>query len=187
MSPFVRASLTESQSAMNAPVMDAVLVPPSACITSQSIQNVRSPRYAKSSTARSERPMSRCISCVRPPTLPTVDSRLILCPELRGSIPYSAVSQPLPLPFRKGGTDSSRVAVQSTFVSPTSISTEPSACFMYFLVILTGLISPGFLPSNRIKTFHVALKVFWRHLFSKKGGRFLELKLYAFYPVFQLC
>jgi hypothetical protein len=30
----------------------------------------------------------------------------------------------------KGGTPSSTLAVQSTFVSPASISTEPSACFV---------------------------------------------------------
>jgi hypothetical protein len=45
----------------------------------------------------------------------------------RGSMPYSAVTQPWPLPRRKGGRLSSTLAVHSTRVSPTSISTEPSA------------------------------------------------------------
>ena len=45
----------------------------------------------------------------------------------RGSMPYSAVTQPAPLPLRKGGTFSSTEAVHSTRVLPHSISTEPSA------------------------------------------------------------
>ena len=48
-----------SASATNAPVMDAVRVPPSAWMTSQSIQIVRSPSAGRFVTARSERPMSR--------------------------------------------------------------------------------------------------------------------------------
>jgi hypothetical protein len=47
---------------------------------------------------------------------------------LRGSMLYSAVTQPVPLPLRNGGTFSSTLAVQSTQVSPCLISTEPSAC-----------------------------------------------------------
>ena len=53
----------------------------------------------------------------------------------RGSIPYSAVTQPLPLRYRNGGTFSCTEAVQMTRVSPTSMSTEPSACLMKFGVI----------------------------------------------------
>jgi hypothetical protein len=45
----------------------------------------------------------------------------------RGSIAYSAVIQPVPVPFKKGGTFSSMLAEQTTFVSPTSMRTEPSA------------------------------------------------------------
>ena len=55
--------------------MDAVRVPPSACSTSQSIVMVRSPSAFRSITARSERPMSRWISCVRPLCLPFAASR----------------------------------------------------------------------------------------------------------------
>ena len=40
---------------------------------------------------------------------------------------YSAVSQPLPLPRRKGGTPSCTDAVQMTFVLPQQISAEPAA------------------------------------------------------------
>ena len=45
--------------AMNAPVMDAVRVPPSAWITSQSRKMVRSPSFSMSVTARNERPIRR--------------------------------------------------------------------------------------------------------------------------------
>jgi hypothetical protein len=55
----------------------------------------------------------------------------------RGSMPYSAVSQPWPLPFRKPGTFSSMEAVH-TLVSPNSISTEPSACLVYWRVMRTS-------------------------------------------------
>ena len=71
--------------------------------------------------------MSRWISCVRPPTLPAVDSRCERVVVARGSIPYSAVTQPLPLFRRNGGTRSSTLAVQMTFVLPASTSTDPSA------------------------------------------------------------
>jgi hypothetical protein len=43
-------------------------------------------------------------------------------------MPYSAVTQPSPLPRLCGGTFSSTDAVHSTLVWPNSISTEPSAC-----------------------------------------------------------
>ena len=62
-------------SATNAPVMDAVRVPPSAWITSQSIQTVRSPNFSRSTTARRERPMRRWISWVRPEARPLLTSR----------------------------------------------------------------------------------------------------------------
>ena len=50
--------------------MAAQRVPPSAWMTSQSTVKVRSPRMSSRVTARSERPMRRWISCVRPPTRP---------------------------------------------------------------------------------------------------------------------
>ena len=96
-------------------------------MTSQSIQIVRSPSSVSVMIDRSDRPMSRWISCVRPPTLPAVDSRVVRVVVARGSMPYSAVTQPLPVPRMNGGTRSSTDAVHSTFVSPTSIITEPSA------------------------------------------------------------
>ena len=87
---------------------------------------VRSPSAFISMTERSERPMSRWISCVRPETRPRMDSRDVRVSVELGSREYSAVSQPSPLPFRKPGTRSSIVAAQITLVLPTSMSTEPA-------------------------------------------------------------
>ena len=47
--------------------------------------------------------MSRWISCVRPETFPRTDSRGIRSFDERGSMPYSAVTQPFPLPFEPMG------------------------------------------------------------------------------------
>ena len=44
----------------------------------------------------------------------------------RGSMEYSAVTQPSPLPLRQRGTPSVTEAVQKTFVSPKETRTEPS-------------------------------------------------------------
>ena len=71
--------------------------------------------------------MSRWISSVRPPCLPVAASRRIRSWVERGSIPYSAVTQPAPVPKTWGGTRSSTDAVQSTWVSPKRARQEPSA------------------------------------------------------------
>ena len=84
--------------------MAAVRVPPSACSTSQSRWMVRSPSAARSNTARIERPIRRWISCVRPLCLPRAASRSLRVWVARGSMPYSAVTQPSPLPRLCGGT-----------------------------------------------------------------------------------
>ena len=80
-----------------------------------------------STTPRRLRPIRRWISCVRPLCLPRAASRSVRVLVERGSMPYSAVIQPWPRPFRKPGTFSSTLAVQSTFVSPKATSTDPSA------------------------------------------------------------
>jgi len=72
--------------------------------------------------------MRRWISWVRPVCRPRAASRAVRVCVARGSMPYSAVIQPWPLPRRNGGTVSSTLAVHSTCVSPNSTSTEPSAC-----------------------------------------------------------
>ena len=54
-------------------------------------------------------------------------SRRLRSPVEAGSIPYSAVTQPLPLPAIHFGTFASTEAVQITRVPPTAISADPSA------------------------------------------------------------
>ena len=71
--PAATMRSSASASATNAPVTDAVRVPPSAWITSQSSHTVRSPSAFRSVTARSVRPIMRWISSVRPDWRPRVD------------------------------------------------------------------------------------------------------------------
>src|SRR5215831_19061203 len=121
--------VTQSCNATQAPVMAAVRVPPSAWITSQSIVTCRSPSAGRSSTARRLRPISRWISMVRPLCLPADASRRVRSEVARGSMPYSAVTQPRAWPLSQGGSRSSSVAVTSTWVSPNFTKQEPSAYF----------------------------------------------------------
>ena len=75
---------------------------------------------------------------MRPPTLPADASRCVRVDVARGSMPYSAVTQPLPVLRRNGGTRSSTLAVQITRVRPASISTDPSACMVNDGVMRVG-------------------------------------------------
>src|SRR5579875_381057 len=100
---------------------------PTEMAASQSTMIWRSPRARRSQTARSERPISRWISCVRPDCRPRVASRATRSAEDPGSSEYSAVSQPRPDPRSQRGTSSSTEAVHSTFVFPIETSTEPGA------------------------------------------------------------
>ena len=59
--------------------------------------------------------------------LPLTTSRGVRLAVARGSMEYSAVTQPLPLLRRNGGTESSTVAAHNTWVWPSFISTDPSA------------------------------------------------------------
>ena len=130
----------------------AVRVPPSACSTSQSIEMEFSPSAARSIAARSERPISREISWVRPPMRPLTDSRSLRVRVARGSIEYSAVTQPRPLPLRQRGTPCTTDAAHSTLVSPNSISAEPSAYFCQSRVIVIGRSWSAARPSGRDMT-----------------------------------
>ena len=107
--------------------MAAVRVPPSAWRTSQSRTMVFSPSALVSMTARSERPTSREISWVRPPIRPLTDSRSERVFVERGSMAYSAVTQPVPFPLSQRGTPSVNDAAHSTRVRPNSTRTLPSA------------------------------------------------------------
>src|SRR5712691_3242981 len=124
---FIQAR--QSCSAIQAPVIAAVRVPPSAWITSQSMVTCRSPMASSSTTARSERPISRWISSVRPVWRPPDASRRVRSSVARGSMPYSAVIQPRACPLSHGGSRSSSEAVTSTWVSPNFTKQEPSAYF----------------------------------------------------------
>src|SRR5688572_25287847 len=123
--PLATIQSNASTSATHAPVIAAVRVPPSACNTSQSTLRVYSPHAKSSSIARTLRPMSRWISWVRPPICPR--SRAVRVEVARGSIAYSAVSQPSPRPRRHPGTPSSTDAVQRTRVAPNETRHDPSA------------------------------------------------------------
>ena len=80
-----------------------------------------------SHAARSERPISRWISTVRPLCLPFAASRSTRSGDDPGSIEYSAVTQPLPCCLIQRGTSSSMLAVHSTRVLPKLTSTLPAA------------------------------------------------------------
>ncbi len=71
--------------------------------------------------------MRRWISTPRPSGRPFEMSRGLRSPVEAGSIPYSAVSQPLPLPAIQRGTLSWAEAVQMTRVSPIEMRAEPVA------------------------------------------------------------
>src|SRR5687768_5163324 len=100
-------------------------------------------------TARSERPIRRLISWVRPPIRPFTDSRSDRVLVEAGSIAYSAVTQPRPDPFRQRGTPSEADAAHSTRVRPNSTSTEPAAWSSQPRVIVIGRSSSSARPSSR--------------------------------------
>ena len=81
--------------------------------------------------------------------LPRAASRAVRVWVARGSMPYSAVIQPWALPRRKPGTPSSTLAVHSTWVSPNSTSTTPSACRAWRRVKLTCRSSSLARPEGR--------------------------------------
>ena len=116
-----------SARAIYPPVIEVVLVPPSAWITSQSIVISLSPNFSKSIEALKALPINLWISTVLPVNFPLLASLGFLSFVALGSIEYSAVTQPFPVPLKNEGTLSLTEAVQMTFVFPTSIKTEPSA------------------------------------------------------------
>src|SRR5436305_1885073 len=138
----------QSANATQAPVIDAVRVPPSACSTSQSTVIWRSPNASRSRVARSDRPISRWISTVRPFCLPAEASRRVRSSVARGSMPYSAVTQPRPCPLSQGGSRSSSVAVTRTWVSPNLTRQEPSAYLTTPRSSETAHTSAGRLPTE---------------------------------------
>src|SRR5947209_9537638 len=88
---------------------------------------------------------------------PLTDSRSLRVLVERGSIAYSAVTQPSPLPLRQRGTPSVNEAAQSTRVRPNSTSTLPSAWSSQPRVILTRRSSSAARPSWRAVVGGVAV------------------------------
>src|SRR5271166_2591691 len=164
-SPLVRlrffSHATASASATYPPVTAAVRVPPSAWSTSQSMTMVFSPSALKSTQARSERPTRRDISWVRPPRRPLTDSRSPRVLVALGSIAYSAVTQPRPLPRRQRGTSSVTLAAHSTLVRPNSTSTDPSAWSSQPRVSFTGRSWVTDRPSGRDMTHSLSAGGRW--------------------------
>jgi hypothetical protein len=78
------------------------------------------------------------------------DSRSERVLVARGSIAYSADTQPSPLPLRQRGTPSVTLAAHSTRVRPNSTSTEPSAWSSHCLVSVTGRSWSAARPSPRV-------------------------------------
>src|SRR5271166_474462 len=107
---------------------------------------VRSPRSSKSTIPRNERPISRWISTVLPSCRPRVASLALRSPVEAGSMPYSAVTHPRPVPLIQRGTPSWAEAVQITRVSPIEIRAEPVAVRMKPGSIVVGRSSSGARP-----------------------------------------
>ena len=98
--------------------------------------------------------MSRWISSVRPPCLPVAASRRLRVCVARGSMPYSAVTQPRPVLRRNAGTPLRRWRCRARASRRHSISTEPSAWRVKRRVMRMGRSSSGARPLGR---FHGTL------------------------------
>ncbi len=96
---------------------------------------------------RSERPTKREISWVLPPSFPLTLSRSERVCVARGSIEYSDVTQPFPLPTSHLGTPGVKEATQSTLVLPKETRVEPSAWFSQLRSNLISRKSCGVRPS----------------------------------------
>ena len=101
--------------------MAAVRVPPSASITSASIVDCPGAEDLHVDHGP-EAPADQSLDLGGAGRRSCAPSRVGVLP---GSIAYSAVSQPTPLPSRNGGTLSERCAVTSTVVAPERYKTPP--------------------------------------------------------------
>ncbi len=119
---------------------------------------MRSPSALKSMITRSERPIRRWISIVLPSWRPRVASRCLRSPVEAGSIPYSAVTHPLPWPAIQRGTLSCTEAVQITRVSPAEINADPVAVRMKPGSMMQGRRSSGARPWLRAAVCSVAMR-----------------------------
>ena len=101
-------------------------------------------------TARSERPISREISWVRPPM--RAPDRLAVAAGVGGARQHRVLGgdPALPEPLRQRGTPSVNDAAQSTLVRPNSTRTLPSACSSQLRVMVTGRSWSAVRPSVRV-------------------------------------
>lgn len=81
---------------------------------------------------------------------PLTASRSLRVFVARGSIEYSAVTQPLPLPFIQRGTPFVNDAVQSTLVLPNETRALPSACSLQPRSMVTSRNWSAVRPSARM-------------------------------------
>src|SRR5690606_23492198 len=125
--------------------------PPSARRVSQWLMIVVSPDALVPMRARRLRPTRRQLSWARPPTRPFTDSRSIRSLVERGSMAYSAVTQPAPLPVSQRGTPFVKLAVQSTRVLPNEMRALPSAWRLQPRSIVTGRSWSAWRPSARMR------------------------------------
>src|SRR5256885_7132510 len=95
--------------------------------------------------------MRRWISWVRPPILPLSLSRGVRVTVDRGSMAYSAVTQPRPELRSQPGTPGSMVALVSTRVFPRDTRTDPSAVWTKLGVSASARSSWGARPPGRKK------------------------------------
>ena len=158
-------------SAMYPPVIDAVRVPASACSTSQSTVMVRSPSRERSVTLRSDRPIRRWISWVRPPGRPRFTSRGDRSFVEAGSIEYSPVTHPLPVPFSHRGASSETEAATSTRVRPIENRIEPAAHSWKPSSHATGRSSSDARPSGRVTDGPRAPCRAWRRRRDRRRSR----------------
>src|SRR5665213_1248844 len=91
----------------------------------------RSPKASKSTIDRKALPINLCISWVLPSIFPLTAAREVRSAVLRGSMEYSAVTQPLPFPRKKDGISSDTDALHKTWVFPMDTKTDPSAYRVY--------------------------------------------------------
>ena len=125
-----RAARSASASATQPPVIDAraraaVRLEHVAVDGHRALAERRQCRRRRAASARSA---AGSRACGRP-GWPLTDSRWLRSDVAPGSIAYSAVTQPMPLPRRCGGMRSSIVAAHSTCVSPIRMMQEPAAHF----------------------------------------------------------
>src|SRR4051812_49003699 len=134
---------------------------------------VRSPSAPRSAIPRRLRPISRWISIPRPSCLPLEMSRCLRSPVDAGSIPYSAVIHPRPLPAIQRGTDSWTDAVQITRVPPQEISADPAAVRTNPGSIVTGRNSSAARPPLRSRIAVIGSPVprpFGRRALARPGA-----------------